>query len=107
MDPLGSIITNNGRAESVAAYSAKYARPIVAYSSLTTEASEACVILARKTMTQFVFEGAVRERATLVRTLAITPNIQLGMELVSRLSHHIFILPYEMRDVVSRMLHTE
>lgn len=93
-------------AKRIAERAAKCPVSIVAYASLTNEAMEACVILARQTDTRFVFRGSVNERAALARCLIITPEVQLGEALVARLSAHISALPREMSETVTRMLRT-
>lgn len=103
LDP--SLLTPSD-AKKIAVRAAKYPVSIVAYASLTNEAMEACVILARQTNARFVFRGSANERAALARTLIIAPEVELGDALVARLSAHISALPREMNETVTRMLRT-
>ena len=103
LDP--SLLTETDAAI-IAAYSKKRLLSIVAYASLTMEALEASVILARHTATQFVFKGAANERFALARALTVAPDTRLGTAMVSRLSSQIDALPRDLRDTVVTMLQT-
>lgn len=78
-------------------------RAVVAYSSLSKEAVESCVVLARGTASPFVFRGASNERTALARALLVAPNTKLGDALVSRLSNHIVVLPRDIRERIVRI----
>jgi hypothetical protein len=103
VDP--SLLTT-ANAEALSNHLGENPRAIVAYSSLSKEAVESCVVLARETASRFVFRGASNERSALARALLIAPNTQLGNALVSRLSDHIAVLPRDIRESIVRVLKT-
>jgi len=93
-------------AEAIASYSTLRPRTLVAYTSLTSDAVQSSVILARCSSTRFVFRGTMDERVVLARALMVSPQSQLGVALVFRLGSHIDTLPRDIRECVLNMLHT-
>jgi hypothetical protein len=93
-------------ANTIVAYSKKHLVSMVAYTSFSPTALEACVILARNTSAQFVHRGSINERFTLKRALFLAPDAQLGQALLARLSKQMDLLPCEIRNTIAAMLQT-
>lgn len=93
-------------AKSITAYSTELQLPIVVYASLIPCSLEVAVVLARANAASFVFRGDLTDRFDLSHALIIAPSMQLGSEIVARLSEQLAVLPRDMHDTISTMLLT-
>ncbi|MEO7101879.1 MAG: hypothetical protein ABI311_00965, partial [Gemmatimonadaceae bacterium] len=91
-------------AQTIASSVAAFPRPIVAYSSVTTEALESAVILAQYTAASFVFRGTPNERSALEHALLLTPDSTLGIELLALLQENMAKLPTGLRHRMTTIL---
>jgi len=85
-------------AETIVSALAKFPRPVVAFSGVTTAAMESVVILARHSQARFVFRGVPAERSALEQALLLTPDVKLRAALLSEIDAHIARLPSVIAD---------
>jgi hypothetical protein len=99
---LDPALINSAVAEELSKYMMH--RPLVVYASITKEAMETSVILARKTGAQFVFAGSTNERSALSRALLLAPDVEMGMGLLAAIDFRLQILPQQLREVIETTL---
>jgi hypothetical protein len=80
-------------AETIAVSVARFPRPLVAFSSVTTAALESGVVLAQRTPACFVFRGTPNEQAALERALLLPPDLELAALLLATLDRNMRLLP--------------
>lgn len=76
----------------------------IAYGSITHQALESTVVLAQRTVAQFVFHGTPNERSALARALLLAPDPTIGARLVDALTPQIGQLPEVLAENVVAML---
>jgi len=103
---LDPSLVSAAAAENIADAIARYPRALVAYSSVTTSALESSVVLAQRTSARFVFRGTPNERSALQRALLLTPNSELGAQVLVALEPHLHQLPQMLRDKIESMFST-
>jgi hypothetical protein len=85
-------------AETLAITVTRFPRPVVAFSSIATDAMESVVILARHSRARFIFRGATTERSALEHALLLTPDVKLRAALLSGIDAHMARLPSIIED---------
>lgn len=90
-------------AATLASSLAELPRAVVAYSSVTTAALESAVILAQRTSARFVFRGTPNERSALEQALLLTPDSNLGNDLLLLLKANLDLLPSGLCDRLTAM----
>ena len=91
-------LINPAIAETIAITLAKFPRPVVAFSGVTTAAMENVVILARRSQARFIFRGVPTERSALEQALLLTPDVTLRAALLSGIDAQMARLPSVIGD---------
>ena len=93
-------------AETIAITLAEFARPVVAFSGITTVALDSAVILAQRTQARFIFRGVPAQRSVLEQALLLTPDVKLRAAFLSGIEAQMARLPAVIRDRLREMFMT-